>query len=169
MHWTAIKQELVPLWSTTTRRVACAGQAETRNKFKIQNLECSKRIKAICCFGHLNFEHSILFRISCFGFRIFNFFIIRSRASLELSLPTPLHALDHGSCEQRKHDLMMTDQRKPFSPFESGPGHHIGHRAIVSNEIHIQGRKLLHVVSQVPDAGTRPSGKPRAGSRQSPG
>ena len=48
---------------------------------------------------------------------------------------------------------MMPDQRKPFPSFEGGPGHHISHGAIVSNEIHIQGRKLLHVMPQVPDEG----------------
>ena len=41
---------------------------EIRNKFKIQKFKFSKLI----VFGHLNFSHSILFRILCFGFRVYS-------------------------------------------------------------------------------------------------
>jgi len=45
---------------------------ETNSKYKCSNVQNEN--PAALGFGHLNLGHWILFRISCFGFRIFNFF-----------------------------------------------------------------------------------------------
>jgi hypothetical protein len=51
---------------------------EARNKYKIRILKCSKHDyskRVVRCFGHLDLGNSNLFRISIFGFRIYNRYV----------------------------------------------------------------------------------------------
>jgi len=64
--------------------ISYCGAAPQTRKFESRNPNFEKNSKLQCSnvqnkspaaygFGHLNFGHWVLFRISCFGFRIFNF------------------------------------------------------------------------------------------------
>ena len=45
---------------------------EIRNNIKIRNMKTTFGVDVNTCFEHLDFSHSKLFRISMFGFRIYN-------------------------------------------------------------------------------------------------
>jgi hypothetical protein len=70
---------------------------EIRNKFKIRMLQCSKqKPSGSLGFDHLNLDHWAFFRISCFGFRIFNPPQIAEKSQSEILkryYPFPRYAL----------------------------------------------------------------------------
>jgi len=59
---------------TCRRNQVRISKSEIRDKHETKKIRKFKTRKGeIRRFGHLNFEHWILYRISCFEFRIFNF------------------------------------------------------------------------------------------------
>src|SRR6185369_9780559 len=57
--------------------------------------------------------------------------------------------VDYSRCQERNHDLVMPDERKPTAAACNRAPHYIGQRAILLNEIKVSGRKTLELLSKV--------------------
>ena len=57
--------------------------------------------------------------------------------------------LRHRGNEQRQHNFMMADQRIAFSALLGRPPHDVGEWAIVGEEIHVDGRDVRKLMTQV--------------------
>jgi hypothetical protein len=55
--------------------------------------------------------------------------------------------LDNSGSNQRQHNFMMACQVESPPPVGRGPVHHIGHRTVVPDKIHIHGGEIIQPVA----------------------